>query len=171
MNPNMSPVDFAKRPLEKYADFSGRAPRAEFWWYVLAVFILSIVAKIIDSLLGMHVWGPYGLVSVIVWLGLLVPNIAVSVRRLHDTNRTGWWLLVPVVPYCLAFVLGGAAMMGGAASGSPAGMMAGAGIAWLFLMIGAVGWIVLLVFYCLPGTPGDNRYGPNPYGTGAVAAE
>ena len=57
------------------------------------------------------------------------------------------------------------------ASGSSAGMMAGAGIAWLFLAIGAVGWIVLLVFYCLPGTPGDNRYGPNPYGTSAVAAE
>jgi uncharacterized membrane protein YhaH (DUF805 family) len=171
MNPNsMTPVDWAKRPmLEKYADFSGRAPRAEYWWYVLAIIILSVVARIIDSILGMNVAGPYGPVSLIVMLGLLVPNIAVSIRRLHDTNRSGWWILLPIVPYCLAFVLGGAAMMGAAAGGSSVGLMAGAGIAGLFLLIGAVCAIVLLVFMVLPGTPGENRYGPNPYGEGAGA--
>jgi uncharacterized membrane protein YhaH (DUF805 family) len=167
MNTELTPIDWAKRPIQKYADFTGRAPRAEFWWYVLAVVILSIIARIIDSLIGMTLVGSYGLLSLIVALGLLVPNIAVGVRRLHDTNRSGWWLLLPIVPYCLAFVLGGAAMMGGAAMGSGAGAMAGAGIAGIFALIGMVCAIVVLVFYCLPGTLGDNRYGPNPYGAGA----
>jgi len=167
----LSPIDWAKRPIEKYADFTGRAPRAEFWWYFLAVIIASIVARIIDNILGMNVMGPYGPLSLILMLGLLVPNIAVAVRRLHDTDRSGWWILLPIVPYCLAFVLGGAAMMGGAASGSAMGMSAGMGIASIFLLIGAACALLLLVFYCLPGTPGDNRYGPNPYGAGAVAAE
>lgn len=170
----LSPVDWAKRPIEKYADFSGRAPRAEFWWYFLAVIIASIVARIIDNILGMNLMGPYGPLSLILMLGLLVPNIAVGVRRLHDIDRTGWWILLPIVPYCLAFVLGGAAMMGGAASGSAMGMGAGMGIAAIFLLIGVACALLLLVFYCLPGTPGDNRYGPNPYGSGGgstVAAE
>ena len=170
----LSPIDWAKRPIEKYADFTGRAPRAEFWWYFLAVIIASIVARIIDNILGMSLMGPYGPLSLILMLGLLVPNIAVGVRRLHDTDRSGWWILLPVVPYCLAFVLGGAAMMGGAATGSAMGMGAGMGIAAIFLLIGAACALLLLVFYCLPGTPGDNRYGPNPYGSGGgstVAAE
>src|SRR3954447_24395234 len=102
MNPNMSPVDWAKLPIQKYVDFSGRAPRAEFWWYILAVIVISIVARIIDNILGLHVVGAYGPLALILSLGLLVPNIAVGVRRLHDTNRTGWWLVLPIVPYCLA---------------------------------------------------------------------
>ena len=171
MDPNsITPIDWAKRPvMEKYADFTGRAPRPEYWWYVLALVILSIVARIIDSILGMKILGPYGPLSLIVTLGLLVPNLAVSVRRLHDTNRSGWWVLLPLVPYCIAFIVGGAAMMGAASGGSSLGMMAGAGIAGIFLLIGFICAIVLLVFMCLPSTPGDNRYGPNPYGEGAEA--
>jgi uncharacterized membrane protein YhaH (DUF805 family) len=164
MNANMSPIDWAKRPIQKYADFNGRAPRAEFWWYILAVIILSVIARIIDGILGIHVAGPYGLLYLIVAVGLLVPNIAVTVRRLHDTNRTGWWILLPVVPYAVGFFLGGAAIMGGAATGSAMGMGAGMGVAGIFLVIGAVCALVLLVFYCLPGTRGENRYGPDPYG-------
>ena len=170
MNDTMSPVDWAKRPIEKYADFTGRAPRAEFWWYLLAVIVASVVARIIDNIIGLNIVGPYGPLSLLLMLGLIVPNVAVAVRRLHDTNRTGWWILLPIVPYCLAFLLGGAAMMGGAAAGSAMGMGAGFGIAMIFLLIGAACALLLLVFYCLPGTPGDNRYGPNPYGHGAVAA-
>jgi len=164
----MTPVDWAKLPLQKYADFSGRAPRAEFWWYILAVVILTVIARIIDNILGISLAGPYGPIYLIVALGLLVPNIAVAVRRLHDTNRSGWWLLLPLVPYCLAFALGGAALMGGAAAGSTGGMAAGMGIASIFLLIGVACAIAILVFYCLPGTVGDNRYGPDPYGGSAV---
>lgn|SRR5689334_7225308 len=169
MNPNsMTPIDWAKRPVvEKYADFSGRAPRAEYWWYVLAMIVVSMIARIIDSIIGFNVAGPYGLLSLIVMLGLLVPNIAVSVRRLHDTNRSGWWILLPLVPYALAIVIAGPAIMAG-------GLGAGLGIAALFMFVGMICAIVLLVFMCLAGTPGENRYGPNPYGEGdgaAVAAE
>jgi uncharacterized membrane protein YhaH (DUF805 family) len=176
MNPNMTPIDWAKRPIEKYADFSGRAPRAEYWWFVLAVIVSMIVLKIIESILGINgmIAGVYGPLTALLWLATIVPSIAVGVRRLHDTNRSAWWILLPIVPYCLAFVLGGAAMMRGAVSGSEPGMMAGMGIASVFLLIGAVCAIVLLVFLCLQGTPGDNRYGPDPYGAGGgttVAAE
>lgn len=164
----MTPIDWAKRPIQNYAQFSGRASRAEYWWFFLAVIIAYIVASIIDSILGMKgmVGGVYGPITLLLMLGTFVPSIAVGVRRLHDTNRSGWWILAPLVPYCLAFVLGGAAMMGGAAAGSPMGMGAGLGLAGIFLLIGAVGAIALLVFYCLPGTAGDNRYGPDPYGDG-----
>ena len=164
MNPNTTPIDWAKRPVEKYADFSGRAPRAEYWWYALALIVVFIVLSIIESILGINrmIAGVYGPLTVLLWLATLVPTIAVGVRRLHDTNRSGWWLLLPIVPYALAFVLGGAAMM----HGGGAGLGAGTGTAMIFMLIGAVGAIVLLVFYCLPSTPGDNRYGPNPYGGG-----
>ena len=139
----------------------------------MAVVILSMIARIIDSLIGMTLVGPYGLLSLVVALGLLVPNIAVAVRRLHDTNRSGWWILAPLAPYVVGIVLGGAAMLGGAGAGSGVGMAAGMGVAGLFMLIGGAAAIALLVFYCLSGTAGDNRYGPNPYGNagGTVAAE
>jgi uncharacterized membrane protein YhaH (DUF805 family) len=161
MNPNMNPVDWAKRPLQKYADFSGRAPRAEYWWFVLAVVVAFVVVSIIESILGINrmVLGVYGPLTTLLWIATLVPSVAVGVRRLHDTDRSGWWLLLPIIPYCLAFALGGATMMR-----NPG---AGMGIAMIFMLIGGVGAIVLLVFYVLSGTPGDNRYGPNPYGAGA----
>jgi uncharacterized membrane protein YhaH (DUF805 family) len=172
MNSNMSPVDWAKRPLQKYADFSGRAPRPEYWWFFLAVIIAYVIVSIIESILGINrmVAGIYGPLTVLLMLGTFIPSIAVGVRRLHDTNRSGWWLLLPLVPYCLGMVFGGAAMVGAARGGSSAGMMAGAGIAGIFMLVGAVGAVVLLIFYCMPGTPGDNRYGPNPYGAGGTAA-
>lgn len=173
MNPNMTPVDWAKRPiLEKYADFSGRASRPEFWWYVLAIIVAYLVLHIVESIVGLdHMFYRYGPLTALFGLATIVPSIAVAVRRLHDTDRTGWWILLPTVPYILGLVLGGAAMMGGAAMGSGVGMMAGAGIAGLFMLIALIADIVLIVFYCMPGTPGDNRYGPNPEGSGAVPAE
>ncbi len=177
MNENMTPVDWAKRPvMEKYADFSGRAPRAEFWWYCLALIVAYIVVAFVESILGMRgmIHGAYGPLSALLWLATIVPSLAVSVRRLHDTNRSGWWILVPMVPWFLAFMFGGSAMLGAAAMGSGAGMMAGAGIAMLFMGVAFVAEIVLLVLMLLPSTPGENRYGPNPYGEGSsgpVAAE
>lgn len=177
MNPNMTPVDWAKRPiLEKYADFSGRAPRAEYWWFVLALLVAFIVARIIDSIVGLGhmVFYAYGPLATLLWLATIVPSIAVGIRRLHDTGRPGWWILLPIVPYCLAIVIGGPAMIAGMATSGGAGMMAGMALAGLFMLIGGICAIVLLVFMVLPSMPGDNRYGPNPYGEGGgstVAAE
>ena len=172
MNSNLTPVEWAKRPIvEKYADFSGRAPRAEYWWYTLALIVAFVVLSIIESIVGIHhmILYNYGPLTALLWLGTIVPSIAVGIRRLHDTNRSGWWILLPIVPYCLAFILGGAAMVGGAASGSALGMSAGFGLAAVFLFIGFICALVLLVFMVLPGTPGENRYGPNPYGDNAAA--
>ncbi len=160
----MSPIDWAKRPLQKYADFSGRASRPEYWWFVLGLIVASIVISIIESILGINrmIGGVYGPLMILLWLGTLVPQISVGVRRLHDTDRSGWWLLLPLIPYLIAFVLGGQAMMSGS--------MAGLGVAGIFLMIGAVAAIVLLIFMILAGTPGDNRYGPPSTGEVSPAA-
>ena len=159
----MSPVDWAKRPIEKYADFSGRAPRAEYWWFVLATIIAYIVVMIVDSILGLDgMAGPYGLLSLVLMLALLVPSLSVTVRRLHDTNRSGWWMLVAIIPYFIMGVLAGGAI----ASGSM-GALAGVGLISLVALAGA---IVLLVFMVLPGTTGDNRFGADPYGSDAGAA-
>jgi uncharacterized membrane protein YhaH (DUF805 family) len=168
MNTNMTPIDWAKRPLERYADFTGRAPRAEYWWFFLALIIFYIVVNIIESILGINrmVFGVYGPLAVLLWLATIVPSLAVGVRRLHDTNRSGWWLAAPIVPYALALVLGGRAIVSGQFS-------AGAGLALLLLFVGFICAIVLLIFMVLQGTPGENRFGSNPYGVGeaAVAAE
>lgn len=159
----MSPIDWAIRPLQKYADFSGRASRPEYWWFVLGLIVVYIVVSIVESILGINrmIGGVYGPLMVLLWLATIVPQISVGVRRLHDTNRSGWWLLLPLIPYCLAFILGGSAMMGGS--------MAGLGVAGIFLIIGAVCAIALLVFMILPGTPGDNRFGPASGDTGSAA--
>lgn len=165
MNTNLTPVDWAKRPLQKYADFSGRAPRAELWWFWLGMLIAFIVAGIVDRILGLNhlLFYVYGPVATLLWLATIVPSIAVGVRRLHDTGRTGWWILLPIIPYCLGIAIGGPAMIGGMATGG-VGMAAGMALAGLFMLLGLICAIVLLIFYVLPSTPGDNRYGPNPYG-------
>ncbi len=101
----MSPIDWAMRPLQKYADFAGRAPRAEYWWFYLFYFVVLIFAMIVDSLIGSHLILHYGFASVLVWLGFLIPTLAAGVRRLHDTDRSGWWLLIAFVPLIGAIVL------------------------------------------------------------------
>ena len=159
----MTPIDWAKRPLNKYADFSGRAPRAEYWWWTLAIIVVAIVISIVESILGLsQMVGPYGPLSLLFMLALLVPGLAVTVRRLHDTNRSGWWMLIAVIPYAiLGFMAGGAA-----ASGDMSGLAA-AGLIGIVALVGA---IVLLVFMVLPGNKGDNRFGADPYAGGAAAA-
>jgi uncharacterized membrane protein YhaH (DUF805 family) len=178
MNPNsMTPVDWAKRPiLEKYADFTGRAPRAEYWWYILGLVVAAIVIGIVESILGLKgmVLGLWGPLTALFFLATIVPSLAAGARRLHDTNRSGWWQLLFYVPYALMIVFGGAAIAGGAAAGGTMGAVAGAGIAGLLGLIALVCGIILLVFMVLPGQPGENRYGPNPYGDAGdatVAAE
>ena len=85
--------------LKKYAVFSGRSRRKEYWYYVLFVAIISIVLNIIDGLLGTYDRSAgVGLLSTIFSLAVLIPSIAVSVRRLHDIDRTGWWVLISLVP-------------------------------------------------------------------------
>ena len=105
-------MESAKTCLQKYIDFNGRASRSEYWWFVLLTIALSFIPVI----------------GWILRLVLLLPSLAVQVRRLHDMNRSAWWLLLllPVPP---------------------------------IIIIGAP---VLLIMSAFPGTPGPNRYGPNP---------
>jgi uncharacterized membrane protein YhaH (DUF805 family) len=86
--------------LEHYADFDGRARRAEFWWYFLANFIIGVVLNLLIQVSGIF-WVLY----VIYALGVLIPGLAVGVRRLHDTGKSGWWLLIALIPLVGAIVL------------------------------------------------------------------
>jgi uncharacterized membrane protein YhaH (DUF805 family) len=92
--------------LKKYAVFSGRSRRMEYWYFVLFNILVSIVLGAIDGLLGTR--GSYagaGLLSGIYGLAVLIPSLAVTVRRLHDTDRTGWWILIALVPLIGVIVL------------------------------------------------------------------
>lgn len=135
-------------PLQRYADFNGRSRRMEYWMFVLfqaiVYFVLNIVLGMMfassmplpseigpdgqmspDAAAGMFAaMGPMLLVYCVVGLALLLPNLAVTVRRFHDQDKTGWLVLLALVPF--------------------------------------VGGLIVLVFMLLPGTVGDNRYGPDP---------
>jgi uncharacterized membrane protein YhaH (DUF805 family) len=89
--------DAVKICLHKYADFSGRARRSEFWWWVLFTIMVGLVAGIIDAILGTRTVGGNGLVGSLANLALLLPSLAVGARRLHDTGRSGWWQLLWIV--------------------------------------------------------------------------
>lgn len=107
--------------MQKYADFNGRARRKEYWMFYLVYIIAVILLSVIDGLiLSMPI------LTGIFSLGMIVPCLAAGVRRLHDVGKSGWFLLVSLVPI--------------------------------------VGPIYLLYLFILEGTPGENRYGPNPKG-------
>lgn len=92
--------------LRKYAVFSGRARRREYWFFVLFNFIISLVFVALDFLFGtIDLQAGVGLLSGLYALAVLIPGLAVSVRRLHDTGRSGWWLLIALVPIIGAIVL------------------------------------------------------------------
>jgi uncharacterized membrane protein YhaH (DUF805 family) len=88
----MSFAEAVSAVFSKYATFSGRARRSEFWWFALFSFIANIVAAMIDGALGLH------LVQPLYSLGVLLPSLAVGARRLHDIGRSGWWMLIVVIP-------------------------------------------------------------------------
>jgi len=113
--------------LKKYAVFTGRAQRAEYWYFALFNLLIMIALTVVDSLLGTY--NPaagLGLFSGIYALAVLLPGIGVAIRRLHDTSRTGWWVLLALIP--------------------------------------VIGPIVLIIFFIMDSTPGENQYGPNPKG-------
>jgi uncharacterized membrane protein YhaH (DUF805 family) len=104
--------------FSNYVNFSGRAARSEYWYWVLFVIIGCIVTVIIDNIIGFPVTDP------LFSLAILLPGLAVSVRRLHDRDKSGWFLLLGFIPL--------------------------------------IGPIILLVWFCQPGSDGPNRFGPDP---------
>jgi uncharacterized membrane protein YhaH (DUF805 family) len=112
----MSFGDAIKSGFSNYVKFNGRASRSEFWWFILFISIIGIVMNIIDNAIGT------GIVISLIWsLAVLLPVLGLYFRRLHDTDRSAWWLLIGFIPF--------------------------------------IGSIVLIVFWAINGTPGDNKYG------------
>jgi uncharacterized membrane protein YhaH (DUF805 family) len=97
----MGPVEAVQTCLRKYVGFSGRAGRPEFWWFFLFYIIVAGVAYAIDSAVGST-----GILYVIVVLALVLPGLAAEFRRLHDTGRSGWWILLSLIP-----LIGGIALL------------------------------------------------------------
>lgn len=173
-------------PLKRYAEFSGRSRRMEFWMWQLFKFLVSCVIWIlIIALFGAAFMNfaatkdPAQLVAlgggfILVWLicmvfglAILIPDIAVAVRRLHDTNRSGWWYLAPFGAVVVGWIAMVMSIGAGAAMGKDGGLtgMGIGGIIFLVAMLAAgVLGITLIVFYFLEGTPGPNKYGPDPKG-------
>ena len=156
----VSPIEWAVRPFRKYADFTGRAPRAEYWWFYLATVVVQIPLGIIDRAIGGG-WNP---LSSLFSLAILLPWLAVSVRRLHDIDRTGWWLAAFFLPF-VVIVIWMAAVVGanfpGTAPAPTGSVLVGMIVAIVATLILA---IVMLVFMVTQGTEGPNRFGPDPYG-------
>ena len=84
--------------MNNYANLDGRASRSEYWWFVLFNLIVNIVTFVIDSTLGTMVTYDMGYVGLIAFLALLLPTVSVSVRRLHDIGKSGWWILLAIIP-------------------------------------------------------------------------
>jgi uncharacterized membrane protein YhaH (DUF805 family) len=85
--------------LQKYGNFSGRSRRQEYWMYTLFNFLFFVVAIILDNLLNLTIAGlPYGLFYILLALATFVPGLAVSVRRLHDIGKSGWMILIALIP-------------------------------------------------------------------------
>ena len=134
---------------QKYVAFSGRASRSEFWWFFLFTVLGGIILSLIDGVLGTTigrnqiiagriVHQEIGIIDSLFQLAMLLPAIAVSVRRLHDTDRSGWFFLLILTPFVGIFL------------GS------------IGLLVSFAGWIVLLVFFVQQGTNGRNRFGDDP---------
>jgi len=86
--------DAVRSGFDHYTKFEGRASRSAFWWWVLFQIIVEFVAAILDYAIFSNLGVFYGLTA----LALLLPSFSVSIRRLHDTDRTGWWLLIYLIP-------------------------------------------------------------------------
>jgi len=153
-----TPIQWALRPLKHYADFRGRAPRAEYWWWTLAVTITSVVLAYLDQMLTGPIYGDLGPLGLIQILALLVPGAAVTVRRLHDVDRSGWWFILNLWTY--------STLLTGSLKGSFRAIVDLMPVA--LTLIGVLAFlaiiVIMFVFMVTRRTEGANRYGPDPYG-------
>jgi uncharacterized membrane protein YhaH (DUF805 family) len=121
-------------PLKRYADFKGRSRRKEYWMFFLLILIVGLGLGILTGGLGAMMdptgaaadgmMGAGSIFMILFYLAILIPALAVQVRRFHDQDKSGWFVLLGFIPF--------------------------------------VGGIIVLVFMCLEGTKGENRFGPDP---------
>jgi len=122
-------ISYFTLAYKKYAEFTGRSTRSEYWYFYLTYFIIGIALGLLTFIPGAR---SFSILSFIFSLATLIPHLAIMTRRMHDIGKSGWnilWLLLPIV-----------------------------------------GWIYFIVLLCTKSQPGDNAYGPNPWGQSPVAA-
>jgi len=157
---NRNPIQWAILPLKKYATFKGRAPRAEYWWFVLFVGITGFILGLIDFSLFDRIVGSYGPLGLTFTVACAAPGLAVLARRMHDTGRSGWWALIRVPTYLT--------MLAGASPLYVVPAFEALGLPSPVLVIGGLAYIIVafavLLFAVTEGYGGPNEYGPDPYG-------
>lgn len=141
---------YLKVVRDNYANFSGRARRSEYWYYVLCGTIISIVLSVIDLLTG------YGFLGNIYSLVVFIPGLAVSIRRLHDIGKSGWYLLVLMIPFFVGALWLALLFVSALESGKFTPLVIGP----VLLFLGGTIW--MLVLFCKEGDSGSNAYGDDP---------
>lgn len=94
-----------QRFFKKYAVFNGRASRREFWWVILFMVLCDLGIGIVAGLLSFISLAMPTILGILWWLATIVPYVAVTIRRLHDTNKSGWWILLPAIPYAISKII------------------------------------------------------------------
>lgn len=145
MNLRVTAGTFGRVITAHYFDFHGRAGRAEFWNYIAVFAALTMLVEV-----GVHVASITALgMTVTVWsVGCFLPTIGVTIRRLHDLNRSGWWLVAPLIPAFLWSI-----------------MLQSLELSLVSAVLAAaiIGVTAYLIYLCVqPGTAAANRYGPAP---------
>ncbi len=163
--------------LTQYGRLSGRAPRSELWWWLLACVLLVLTTGVVDLVLVAVLGVP--LLTLVVMLALLIPTLAVTVRRLHDSSLSGWWVLlllalglvsgVVLVVGLLSLLVGAVQSLDLAPDGGDGGAALSGGLALVLAaaaasLAAAVAWLVVML---RPSAPGANRYGPPRAGRGS----
>lgn len=156
-----NPMAWALLPLKRYAQFSGRSARAEYWWFMLFYMVAGFAIDAVDMAIGSEM----GVLGLTYTFALLIPSISVTVRRLHDISLSGWWIVAVIAP---AAVFGFQSSF--AALEENFNGVAPTGSSLLAISAFVIFCLVLTICMALPGNKGDNRYGADPYGgSGEVA--
>ena len=158
--------------LQHYADFNGRARRSEYWFFQLFNFLIAIGIYLIVLAIKEVIGIDLGFLRFVYPIALFIPNLAVSARRLHDTNRSGWWQLLTIITglimsglvITLVYLLCLYAIWGEDMRGFSIFMEEKLLSVLLFVSIicHIAAEILLLVWYCRDSQQGVNRFGPNP---------
>ncbi|MAT07678.1 MAG: hypothetical protein CL707_01005 [Chloroflexi bacterium] len=141
-----------KKGFNNYFVFSGRATRAEFWWWQLFNVAIQIVGSIVDAVTGLP-----GILGTLLGLALLIPSISLAARRLHDINKSGWWQLLWLVPVAIGIII---ALVSWIADLHD---WAFYGTAIAILIVFTLIVVVLLIYwYVRQGDDSSNKYGEDP---------